>query len=78
MTNNDPTDIINEENETLLSVPEAAKFLGVSPVTVWRKLGLKGTKREISCYRFGHRVLLSKERHLIPFLRQNEQRADEA
>ena len=78
MTNTIPAEIINEENETLLSVPEAAKFLGVSPVTVWRKLGLKGTKREISCYRFGHRVLLSKERHLLPYLRKNEQHADEA
>ena len=65
------------EQETLLSVPEAAKFLGVSAITVWRKLGLKGTKRELSCYRFGHRVLWSKERHLIPFLRQNEQHADD-
>lgn len=66
-----------KENETLLSVPEAAKFLGVSPVTVWRKLGLKNAPRELSCYRFGHRVLLSKERHLIPYLRMNEQPADD-
>ena len=66
----------SNENETLMSVPEAARFLGVSPVTVWRKLGLKNTAREISCYRVGHRVLLSKERHLIPYLRKHEQSAE--
>jgi hypothetical protein len=66
------------EDETLMSVPEAAKFLGVSPITVWRKLGLKGSKREMSCYRFGYRVLLSKERHLIPYLRAHEQISDSA
>lgn len=66
------------DNETLMSVPEAAKFLGVSAISVWRKLGLQGTQRELSCYRFGHRVLLSKERHLIPYLRENEQCAVEA
>lgn len=65
------------ENETLMSVPEAARFLGVSPVTVWRKLGLKNTTRELSCYRFGHRVLLSKEKHLLPYLRMHEQKAGE-
>ena len=66
------------DNETLMSVPEAAKFLGVSAITVWRKLGLKGTTRELSCYRFGHRVLLSKEHHLITYLRENEQCAVES
>ena len=65
------------ENETLMSVPEAARFLGVSPVTVWRKLGLKNTARELSCYRFGHRVLLCKEKHLLPYLRMHEQKAGE-
>ena len=65
------------ENETLMSVPEAARFLGVSPVTVWRKLGLKNTTRELSCYRFGHRVLLSKEKHLLPYLHSHEQTPQE-
>lgn len=65
----------NGEHETLMSVPEAARFLGVSPVTIWRKLGLKNTQRELSCYRFGHRVLLSKEKHLLPYLRMHEQKA---
>jgi len=64
------------ENETLMSVPEAARFLGVSPITVWRKLGLKNTSRELSCYRFGHRVLLSKEKHLLPYLHAHEQRSE--
>jgi len=63
-------------NETLMSVPEAARFLGVSPITVWRKLGLKNTTRELSCYRFGHRVLLSKEKHLLPYLHAHEQRSE--
>jgi hypothetical protein len=62
------------ENETLMSVPEAARFLGVSPITVWRKLGLKNTVRELGCYRFGHRVLLSKEKHLLPYLHSHEQK----
>lgn len=66
----------NSDNETLMSVPEAAKFLGVSPITIWRKLGLKNSVRELSCYRFGHRVLLSKERHLLPYLHRNEQVSD--
>jgi len=64
------------DDETLMSVPEAAKFLGGSPITGWRKLGLKGSKRELSCYRVGYRVLLSKERHLIPYLHANEQVSD--
>ena len=64
------------ENETLMSVPQAARFLGVSPITVWRKLGLKNTTRELSCYRFGHRVLLSKEKHLLPYLHAHEQRSE--
>jgi excisionase family DNA binding protein len=64
------------EHETLMSVPEAAKYLGVSPITVWRKLGVKDAARELSCYRFGHRVLLSKEKHLLPYLHSHEQAAE--
>jgi excisionase family DNA binding protein len=65
------------DNETLMSVRQAAKYLGVSVVTVWRKLGLGGARRELSCYRFGHRVLLSKEKHLLPYLHAHEQRSEE-
>ena len=65
------------ENETLMSVPEAARFLGVSAIMVWRKLGLKNTVRELCCYRFGHRVLLSKEKHLLPYLHSHEQKPGE-
>ena len=71
------TKIENNENETLMSVPQAAKFLGVSPITVWRKLGSNNKTRELSCYRFGNRVLLSKEKHLLPYLHANEQTAED-
>jgi excisionase family DNA binding protein len=51
-------------NEPLLNEKEAAKFLGISRMTLLRKRNAS----EIGFYRVGFRVLYSKEKHLIPFL----------
>lgn len=52
--------------EKLLNIKEAADFLGISTVTLWRN------GKEIGCYRIGNRRLFSKEKHLIPFLEKRE------
>ena len=65
---------MNEEK--LLNVSETAKFLGVSVITVWRKLGTRTTVKEIDCYRVGRRVLISKEKHLLPYLERCEVKAE--
>lgn len=63
--------------EKLMNVKEAAHRLGVSVITLWRKLGRgKGNKKEIDCYRVGTRVLLSEEKHLLPYLKRNEEKAE--
>lgn len=51
-------------NEPLMNEVEAAKFLGISRMTLLRKRNAS----EIGFYRVGFRVLYSKEKHLIPFL----------
>jgi excisionase family DNA binding protein len=43
---------------------QAAKFLGISRMTLLRKRNAS----EIGFYRVGFRVLYSKEKHLLPFL----------
>lgn len=55
-------------NEPLISEVEAAKFLGISRMTLLRKRNAN----EIGFYRVGFRILYSKEKHLIPFLEQCE------
>jgi excisionase family DNA binding protein len=66
---------INEEK--LLNINEAAKYLGVSVITLWRKLGRgKGNTKVIDCYRVGRRVLFSKEKHLLPYLARWEEKAE--
>ena len=50
--------------EPLMNEKEAAKFLGISRMTLLRKRNAQ----EIGFYRVGFRVLYSKEKHLIPFL----------
>jgi excisionase family DNA binding protein len=60
-------------SDTLLSVREAAEYIGVSTATIWRKLGTKQGPRELGCYKIGARILISLERHIQPFLRRNEQ-----
>jgi hypothetical protein len=51
-------------NEPLMNEVEAAKFLGISRMTLLRKRNAS----EIGFYRVGFRVLYSKEKHLLPFL----------
>lgn len=58
--------MLNEEK--LLSIKEASKFLGISTVTLHRIL----KREEIGCFRVGHRVLFSKEKHLSAFLQKCE------
>jgi excisionase family DNA binding protein len=55
-------------NEPLMSEIEAAKFLGISRMTLLRKRNAN----EIGFYKVGFRILYSKEKHLIPFLEQCE------
>lgn len=51
-------------NEPLINEIEAAKFLGISRMTLLRRRNAG----EIGFFRVGFRVLYSKEKHLIPFL----------
>ena len=48
--------------EPLLNEKEAAKFLGISRITLLRKRKLG----EVAFFRIGFRVLYSKEKHLLP------------
>jgi hypothetical protein len=54
--------------EPLLSEPDAAKFLGISKMTLLRNRNAGG----IGFFRVGFRVLYSKEKHLVPFLKERE------
>lgn len=58
-------------NEPLLNESEAARFLGISRITLIRKrnAGL------IKFFRVGYRILYSKEKHLLPFLLACEKEA---
>ena len=60
------------EQARLMNVRETTKFLGVAPITVWRLLGTKNTAKEIDCYRVGRRVLISKDEHLMPYLKRTQ------
>lgn len=55
-------------NEPLVNEAEAAKFLGISKMTLLRRRNAG----EIGFYRLGFRILYSKEKHLIPFLNKCE------
>ena len=55
-------------SEPLMNETEAAKFLGISRMTLLRKR----KANEIGFFRVGFRVLYSKEKHLIPFLERCE------
>jgi excisionase family DNA binding protein len=63
-----PTMATAEVRESLLSEAEAAKFLGISKMTVLRKRNAG----EIGYFRIGSRILYSKEKHLLPFLGNRE------
>ncbi len=62
-----PKDIASVR-DPLLSEAEAAKFLGISKMTLLRKRNAGN----IGFFRLGFRVLYSKEKHLLPFLEQCE------
>ena len=71
--NETPKSVFEEEpkvplSEPLLSEAAAAEFLGISKTTLLRKR----YAREIGYFRVGHRVLYSKEKHLIRFLAERE------
>ena len=55
-------------NEPLMNEADAAKFLGISKMTLLRRRNAG----EIGFFRVGFRVLYSKEKHLLPFLEQCE------
>ncbi|HEX8286974.1 MAG TPA: helix-turn-helix domain-containing protein [Pyrinomonadaceae bacterium] len=55
--------------ESLMNEKEAAAFLGVSRITLLRKR----KNKEINFFRIGHRILYSREKHLLPFLDKCEQ-----
>lgn len=65
----DPAEFV----EPLLSETEAAKILGISKMTLLRKRN----GGEIKFFRVGFRVLYSKEKHLVPFLKKCERNAGE-
>lgn len=55
-------------NEPMMNEADAARFLGISKMTLLRRR----KAGEIGFYRVGFRVLYSKEKHLIPFLTECE------
>ena len=57
--------------EPLMNETQAAKFLGISRMTLLRKRN----NGEIQFFRVGFRVLYSKEKHLLPFLELCEKKA---
>ncbi|MBK9156389.1 MAG: recombinase family protein [Chloracidobacterium sp.] len=58
-------------NEPMMNEAEAARFLGISKMTLLRRR----KAGQIGYYRVGFRVLYSKEKHLIPFLNECENRS---
>ncbi len=59
-------------SEPLMNEIEAAKFLGISRMTLLRKRNAG----QVKFFRVGFRVLYSKEKHLLPFLDECEQKAE--
>ncbi|MEO8649278.1 MAG: recombinase family protein [Acidobacteriota bacterium] len=51
-------------NEPLMNEADAARFLGISKMTLLRRRNAG----EVGFFRVGFRILYSKEKHLIPFL----------
>ncbi|HEX8396058.1 MAG TPA: helix-turn-helix domain-containing protein [Pyrinomonadaceae bacterium] len=62
-------DEIQPSQETILSESEAAKYLKISRMTLFRIR----ERKEISFYRIGSRILYSIEKHLQPFLAKCEE-----
>lgn len=65
------TPITPNLTEPLMNETQAAKFLGISRMTLLRKRN----NGEIKFFRVGFRVLYSKEKHLLPFLESCEKKA---
>ena len=61
-----------ELREPLMNETQAAKFLGISRMTLLRKRN----SGEIKFFRVGFRILYSKEKHLIPFLEKCERKTE--
>lgn len=59
-----PAENVPVLNEPMMNEAEAARFLGISKMTLLRRRNAG----EIGFYRLGFRILYSKEKHLIPFL----------
>lgn len=66
-----PTSSTPDLKEPLMNETQAAKFLGISRMTLLRKRN----NGEINFFRVGFRVLYSKEKHLMPFLELCEKKA---
>jgi excisionase family DNA binding protein len=66
---------IDKTSEPKYSKEEAAKLIGVSPITVWRE----ANRGKLGCYRVcGGRVLLFGKSHIERYLSENEQKPKEA
>jgi excisionase family DNA binding protein len=68
MRRGEPAEGESSIGEPLMSEAEAARFLGISKMTLLRKRNVG----EIDFFRVGFRILYSKEKHLLPFLRERE------
>jgi hypothetical protein len=68
LMNTPPGIEIENIKEPSMTEAKAAKFLGISKITLLRKRHAG----EIGHFRVGIRVLYSKEKHLIPFLQDRE------
>ncbi|HEV2706005.1 MAG TPA: helix-turn-helix domain-containing protein [Pyrinomonadaceae bacterium] len=62
---------VDRTSEPKYSRDEAAKLIGISPVTVWREI----QRGRLQCYRVcGGRVLLIGKSHIEKYLADSEQR----
>jgi excisionase family DNA binding protein len=62
--------ITDKTREPKYSKEEAAKLIGVSPITVWREI----KRGKLGCYRVcGGRVLLIGKSHIEKYLADSEQ-----
>lgn len=66
MNNHHETPSTKEVNQTdeIYNISQAATFLKISPLTIYR-LRKKG---KIKFYRVGTRITFSKNKHLLPFI----------
>lgn len=55
-----------------LSAKELSQMMGLSRPTLSRLVAAK----KLGCYRIGARILFDYQRHVLPFLRSNEQKTE--